>query len=368
MQQHKTLARCIAIDAARSPGNSQALVILSSSFGVPGDFYLCSCNTSSIQNIIVNTKQASTMISAIDFNDDSWWENFLHDDDNDDRSNNEQQQQQQPAADMEDAGSPLPKPLVQLMQQSSAAFFNQSMSKGDFFQVCCLYWMQTMLQPTPPELVPHMETGNGETSTRRPVLWSRQSLYHSLVDAYKDGIQPRDKWIVQWILPPRHAMDVTSDDDDAPTAAPDLQDWHYMDRWMKFWKQLFQAMQRKDADDDDVENMQPPAKKRRRLLGKYRDDYNGGGTGASSYSSLLKGNYKLAAAYLCISVLKESCQNWDQVQDQAHQLASLFPTFAGRDIDAALALVGLQSLCNGSDSMQGLGIEQLFSQYLTNAE
>lgn len=282
-------------------------------------------------------------VSAINFEQDGWWEDYVQDN--------------RPAAagdalnsDTSVADPSSPSPLFQLMQQSSDAFFEQNMSKGDFFQVCCLSWMQRQLQQ---QLLP-TDNENGVEDGNRPAPFSPQSLYDALVDAYIDGSQSRENWIVQWILPPSKAMTCLEDADLAGDAT---------DRYMKFWKQLFRAMEHSKEKEEEEENVQPSTKKRRRLLGKYCDSLGGAGHG-----SLFEGNYKLAAAYLLISVLmKNDTQNWEQLQDQAHQLASSFPTLTGRDIDAALVLVGLQILCTGG-SMDGLDIEGLCATYLTKAE
>ena len=149
---------------------------------------------------------------------------------------------------------------------------------------------------------------------------------------------------------------------------------------MDFWGELFQyceddasAQQQSQsaaADNDDDENNynnKRPSKRRRvGLLGRSASSDVG-------FTSLLKGRYKLPTVYLLISLLKETMMGsanmncWERLRELAHELPSIFKTFAENDILAGLAMVGLADIATGKP-MPGLSASGLFTTYLSRVE
>lgn len=179
------------------------------------------------------------------------------------------------------------------------------------------------------------------------------------------------------------------------------------------------------SGDDDIATSGRPSKRRRiglsyqsTSLGStfYYDSSNGG---SSATTHILKGHYKLPAVYLLISVLLKQQQqqklrreekqrdannnnddddnfsppvsslvSWKSLRVSAHAISSIFKTMTEQDIQAGLALVGLQSLqqrrqqqfensagnCSGNGTVassptsiiDGLTIPSVINEYFAN--
>jgi hypothetical protein len=259
-------------------------------------------------------------MNFVGFEDDSWWQDALVLGKN----------------DVADDGSTVvvvafrSDVLIQFYNECSCAFFDEKMSKRDYFQVCCLRWIHSYLlcdcQQKPSPLV---------------------RLWTSLKQAYLDGRNQDTMSIVRWILPVPDFMTVLSNDANKDDIA--------MTQLMMFWKELYQAFD--DSSPDSTGQDQRPAKRRR--LASNRDK--------SGFTSLLKGGYKLPAVYLLISVLKDRASNWKTLHNLAHQLPTSFKTFSENDVQAGLALVGWNMILCGK-TIEGLSIQGLFGSYLSQSE
>jgi hypothetical protein len=262
-------------------------------------------------------------------------------------------------------------------------FFEEEMDKADFFEVCCLVWTVKFLGDHP------------DTNPRR--LWGQ------LKRAYITGLQPprqeqpcdgegeeETSGIVQWILPCAETMNVgqlEAEVDGYFYAAHNVDDIILDDRkciayMMEFWKRLYDAtspggpsassaeMNHGTNDGGDCP-VRRPVKLRRTGFSRFQ---------SCGASDLLQGKYKLPATYLLVSVLKEHAESWDMLRALSHQLpTNAFKTFSEGDIQAGLALVGLQAVSvatkyyptenfNSDAALQGLSSSRLVREYFWHTE
>jgi hypothetical protein len=274
-----------------------------------------------------------------------------------------------------------PKELRSFFNDCAHRFFEEEMAKGDFFEVCCLVWTIKYLESYPDA--------------------SPRSLWSLLKRAYMNGIHPQQQpyvdegedessGIVQWVLPSPDVLNLTEmelDVDHSLYASGNVDDATFDDRKcvayvMEFWKALYEATAPGDSfdasgkstistGDFDDSSIIRPTKRRRTAFSRLQ--FSGAG-------DLLQGAYKLPAAYLLVSVLKERAENWDNLRMLAHDLPTLaFKTFSERDIQAGLALVGLQAVSMATNyctkeidsqgcSIQGLSSSELVTVYFSNTE
>lgn len=276
-----------------------------------------------------------------------------------------------------------PGELRTFFNDCATRFFDEQLDRGDFFEVCCLVWIVKFLDGFP------------DSSPRQ--LWGL------LKQAYATGIQPPfqkhpanhggkeadTSGIVQWILPSPEAMDLAKLESDVdeylyPSANTDdgaLDDRKFVAYMMEFWKTLYQVTSPSfplaasgktiEIPSDGDQPHQRPAKRRRRGFSRFQ---------TSGAGDLLQGSYKLPAVYLLVSVLKERAENWDMLRSLAHDLPTMaFKTFSESDIQAGLALVGLQAVSTGTDhsawengsrraDIEGLSSSELVREYFSQTE
>jgi hypothetical protein len=264
-------------------------------------------------------QQQMTVMSSyeVDFDDDSWWEAFVTEDNN-------------ATANIQLFKSDQ---INQLYNQSSSAFFDEKMSKRDYFQICSLKY-----------IMDSCGGGGGDTTESQQSIVAQ--FWKSLKQSYLNVQSQSTMNILQWILPDPSFMTIINSSNDQ--VDEDSIALAYM---MTFWKQLYQAYN----DDDDTTTTQRPSTAdenqrplKRRRLGRYREK--------SGFSTLLKGHYKLPAVYLLICVLKESALDWDNLYKLSHQLPTSFKTFSEIYIQAGLDLVGWNMICNG-ETMDGFSFQ-----------
>ena len=291
-------------------------------------------------------QQMMTMSSyVVDFDDDSWWEVFVTDDNN--STDNDTNIQLGFKTDQ----------INQFYNQSSGKFFDEKMSKKDYFQICCFkYIMDTCCS--------NNGGGGGDESSQQAIIGRLQQFWNLLKQSYLNIKVHQNQStinILQWILPDPSVMTVIINDNsnDETTKDSIVVVLGYL---MTFWKQLYQAYD--DDDNNDIntsavnENQRPT---KRRRLGRYREKNSG-------FTSLLKGQYKLPAVYLlicCVSLMKEQQQSssasaasndWKTLYKLAHQLPTSFKTFSEIDIQAGLALVGWNMFVKG-ETMEGFYVQ-----------
>ena len=283
---------------------------------------------------------------------DGWWEEWIIsppvNDDDDDRNN---------------AGR-TSNDLRKLHISCSRDFFNESdhMSKERFFRMCCFTWMQDFLRI--------IDDSDSSNSISNLTCNTPQLLWKMLKKIYIAGTQ-ESSGIIKWILPDPSAMAAVKltdsdsngydyDDTDTDTNV----NIKYTARLMDFWREFFQSYEEglsvsshQSAAD---ENCKRPSKRRRLGLGR---------SSSVGFTGLLKGRYKLPVVYLLISLLKETgaATDWEGLRALAHELPSIFKTFAENDIRAGLAMVGLADIGTGKP-MPGLSTSILFTAYLSRIE
>jgi hypothetical protein len=243
-----------------------------------------------------------------------------------------------------DGGHPLMERLEQFHQDCIGRFYDDSISKKHFFQVCCLFWTE------------HFLHGNGATDPPISVTTSKE-LFEALKATYTNIMQQSDMCLIRWILPFESAMNVvfeqldTFDDEKR-------EDGYFLSLVMEFWSQLFDACNKDSASSGDAaesdENQRP--NKRRRLLERYVDRT------ASTGSSKSYGRHNLQAAVFLLSVTKQRCKTWDQLYQWSKKLAETFPTFSSNTVQTAMALVGLNCIWN-DEHVDGLSVVHLFDTY-----
>ena len=184
-------------------------------------------------------------------------------------------------------------------------------------------------------------------------------LWKVLKQIYESAIKDSSS-IVGWILP--DLTHVTStDSDDYHDAKTDID---YKKLLMNFWMELFKACEGGSLllSDECQINIKNKRTAKRRRLGHDRFTSVG-------FKDLLKGRYKLPAVYLMIYLLKETgiATDWLKLCELARELPSIFKTFAGNDILAGLALVGLADIGTG-EPLTGLSAYSLFTTYFSGIE
>lgn len=251
-----------------------------------------------------------------------------------------------------DPSAPVEKSLDRLgrfHQECVFRFYDETISKQKFFQVCCLFWMEQFLSGAVAG-----ETPSGPTSPKE-LFEALRTTYTGIVNQ-----QPSDISVIRWIMPSRSAMGIVNDVQIASKIDSRKEDAHYLSMSMKFWDQLFEAQNKEFSNGVDSaasvandENHQP--NKRRRLLSHYVERF-------STSGSLSNGKHNLPAATLLLSVMKQRCETWDQLYEWSKQLPQAFPTFSSNVVQSALSLVGLHSICQQT-AVEGLSIFGLFSSY-----
>jgi hypothetical protein len=188
-------------------------------------------------------------------------------------------------------------------------------------------------------------------------------LWKMLKQIYESGRSTKDcASVIRWILPDiPHVTFTDSHCNDNQNVGSGKK---YKALLMNFWSELFKCCENgssassKECKD---EKKSIRATKRRRL--------EHGRFASVGFRDLSRGRYKLPAVYLMISLLKETgiAVDWWNLCDLAHQLPSIFKTFAGNDILAGLALVGLANVCTGKP-LRELSASALFTTYFSGIE
>jgi hypothetical protein len=144
---------------------------------------------------------------------------------------------------------------------------------------------------------------------------------------------------------------------------------------MEFWKIVYEACDTTSGSTSCTTSSlfsstdeSRPFKRRRTSAISYSTEAFG-----STFNDLLKGTYKLPTVYLLISVLKKKLSqmadnslSWTSVRTSSHAIPSIFKTMTEQDIQAGLALVGLESLQADDGFINGLTIPNLVNEYFAN--
>ena len=217
-------------------------------------------------------------------------------------------------------------------------FFNESheITKERFFQVCCRTWMEDVI-------VNKSSDANIITYER---LWMGMKRIYLSSKKSKNSSS-----VINWILPDLMSQMALNENpnDYYGTETEESFKVYLMGFWMEFYKTC------DDRKCEDGEKSSRATKRRRLGFGRFAP---------AGYKGLLKGQYKLPAIYLLISIMKEIglATNWLELCNLAHELPSTFKTFAGNDILAGLALVGLHYISTGNP-LTGISLTSLFTTY-----
>lgn len=205
------------------------------------------------------------------------------------------------------------------------------------------------------ELVVSRADGTNQVTYR--VLWETlKRIYVSSKSTNDD-----DPSLISWILPDLPQASLIDPDSNNFQATVD--NGKYRARLMDFWRDTFMTCEEGSSDPENKENDEKSKRNvKRRRLGPTRSACLG-------YTNLIKGQYKLPAIYLMISLYKKIgvATDWMKLCDLAHQLPSTFRTFVENDILAGLALVGLFNIKTGN-LLAGLSVSELISGYYSGME
>ena len=224
-------------------------------------------------------------------------------------------------------------------------FFNEKLTKDQFFDVCCLSWTNEVLR-----------AGNDSAgNTNYKHVW--MMLKQIYLSATKD-----DSSVIKWILPhPQAMISVALGFNDHDCAGSDNE---YKARITIFWRELYKACENgshlSSQEHENDHKSKRPSKRRR--VGLHRFSPEG-------FKDLLKGRYKLPTIYLLLSLMKETekATDWWKLCDIAHELPSTFKTFTENDVLTGLALVGLADIST-VNPLPGLSASILFTKYLSGIE
>lgn len=209
-------------------------------------------------------------------------------------------------------------------------FFQQKMGKEMYFQCCTLAWMVQCL----------------DRGMMAEQLWKATRLVlHHQVQMVMDG---EDSCLTGWILPTFQMQDL-----DLPGTVPlgDSEE-RYIYLLIHLWKQFYKACE------------EPlPA----RPIKRQRTTYHYYSSSTSPLDDLMKGSYKLSTVILWSNVILnigDSIHSWQELHDLVHLLPRIFKTLTADDIQAGLAVVGMQCLMDGT-KISGLTPGALLNNYLT---
>ncbi len=208
-------------------------------------------------------------------------------------------------------------------------FFQQEMGKEMYFQCCCLAWMVQCLD-------------RGATAAK---LWEATQM--TLQVSGED-----DACITGWILPKLHLEDLGTSSTTATVSTEDSAEEQYIHLLIQLWKRFYKA----------CEEPLPirPSKRQRTTYHYYSSSAS-----TSTLDDLMKGSYKLPAVVLWSNVILNcGIDSWQALHEEVHLLPRIFKTLTAEDIQAALAVVGMQCLIQGQ-SIPGLTPCILLDKYLT---
>ncbi len=188
-------------------------------------------------------------------------------------------------------------------------------------------------------------------------------LWETLKRIYVSSASKKNDYpsLVSWILPDLPQASLIDPDSNNFQAAG--ADEKYRVRLMDFWRSFFKACEEGSSAPQNNENDQKSRRNaKRRRLGPTR-------SASLGYTNLIKGQYKLPAIYLMISLYKDMkvVTDWMTLCELAHQLPSTFKTFVENDILAGLALVGLVNIQTGN-LLAGLSASELITGYFSGME
>lgn len=217
-------------------------------------------------------------------------------------------------------------------------YFQKKMDKEMYFQCCCLVWM-----------VQWMDRGASAGE-----LW--EATLRAVEAATGD-----DSCMSAWILPKLSVDNDFLNPLLATTTTEEDSEEHYLHLLMQFWKRFYQAC------DESHHSARPT--KRQRTHYHYSYAYSSGSSSfaTNALDDLMKGSYKLAAIILWSNVhLAYGVDSWQELHDLVYGLPQIFKTLTADDIQAALAVVGMQYLIQGRN-IAGLSPWMLIDRYLTRA-
>lgn len=246
-------------------------------------------------------------------------------------------------------------------RQCYRQFFQQKMNKETYFQCCCVSWMVQCLDD-------HDGGGGGGVV----MGLSAAELWDATMAVLQ--VAGDESCMAGWILP-TFKLDDLKAMAKMPSADPEE---HKVYLLIQLWKRFYKACE--DREKELVEQQQTSsARPTKRQRTTYQYYFSSSSTAAASqensFDGLMKGAYKLPAAVLLISILLE-CQEdhslnsstgggWQQLDDQVyHRLPKIFKTMTVEDIQAAMAIVGMQCLVQGRH-ITGLTPCLLLERYVT---
>ena len=218
-------------------------------------------------------------------------------------------------------------------RQCYKLFFNEKLSKAQYFHVCSVVFMVKM----------HSEHG---ISPRR--------MWRSVVRCFpRDHNDNKHATIATWILPQMEQMDLQSvipsysqyeDEEEVDD------DMRYLCCLVQFWKRFYEIC---DAQDSSRPNK------------RQRTTYSS----SSNFGNLMKGRYKLPASYLLATIVMDCCcsstSSWQDLHDSVHShIPKHFKTFTADDVQAGMTLLGLKNIYK-RQPMDGLTPTRIIQDYLS---
>jgi hypothetical protein len=207
-------------------------------------------------------------------------------------------------------------------------FFQQKMKKETYFHCCCVGWMIQCLDR------------DGLTAVQ---------LWEATLSALQ--VAGDETCMAGWILPT-----LKLDDLKALAKAPsDNSEEHKIYLLTQLWKRFYKAC------EEQEQSTAGPTKRQRT---KYQY-FSSSSASENSFDGLCKGAYKLPTAILLSSIILHcNAQGWQDLHDQVHRIPKIFKTMTVEDIQAALAVLGMQCLVQGR-RLPGLTSCILLERYVT---
>ena len=246
--------------------------------------------------------------------------------------------------------------LLAFSRQCGRLFFQKKINKEIYFQCCCVGWMIQCLE-------------NNEDLTAAD-LW----------DAALSALQVAgdESCMAGWILPKVHFGDLeeqakvaTTTPSSSSRSDPEEQKMYLL---VQLWKRFYKACEERDTIVARNRIRASRPFKRQRTTYQYLSSKSSSASSSSVDSLdglLMKGAYKLPIAILLSSILLQcqkklsSSSSWQDLHNQVHRLPEIFQTMTVDEIHAAMAVLGMQCLLEGTHVPGGLSPCLLLERYVT---
>lgn len=212
------------------------------------------------------------------------------------------------------------------IRKCTKLYFNEKLSKAHFFHICSVVWMVKLFA------VENVSPGE---------------VWKSVTRCFQQGNDTMPKWI----LPSMDPLDLRTNIYTLEEVQEEDDNMRYFRRLVQFWRRLYETC--------NANNTGRP--KKRRKTGYISST-------SISFGDLMKGSYKLPAAYILVSIVRDCCcvgQNWGTLHEKVHSLIpKYFQAFTVEDFQAGLTLLGLHCIYKRSN-IEGLTSTLILQNYVS---